>query len=107
MGTTWGADREHHALNPNPSPKQLLSDGPCDPWPGSPHGPHPSRSTALGGIGRDWLLAKGGGGGGASRVFLGGGGSKGGGWVGLWGGPPPPSGDPELLEAPKKFFGLN
>ena len=32
---------------------------------------------------------------------------KGGGWVGLWGDPPPPSGDPELLEAPKKFFGLN
>ena len=34
--------------------------------------------------------------------------SKGGGRVGLWGGtPPPPPVDPELLEAPKEFFGPN
>ena len=39
------------------------------------------------------------------RVFLKGGGGAGG-WGGLWGGiPPAPSGDPELLEAPNKFFG--
>ena len=30
-----------------------------------------------------------------------------GGWVGLWGGTPALPGDPELLEARKKFFGLN
>ena len=53
--------------------------------------------------------------GGVIRVLLKGvggwvGGSKEGRWVGLWGGsapPPPPSGDPELLEVPKKFFGPN
>ena len=41
------------------------------------------------------------------RVFLKGGGSKGCGGMGLWGGPPNPAGDPELIGAPKKFFGLN
>ena len=54
-------------------------------------------------------------GGGPGRVFLEGCAGVGiGGWVqggsvgGAVGGPPPPSaGDPELLEAPKKFFGLN
>ena len=34
------------------------------------------------------------------------GGVQGGGGGGLSGGPPP-SGDPELLKAPKQFFGLN
>ena len=52
--------------------------------------------------------------GGKSRVFLRGGGGAGGGGVvqergggGGCGGDPPPSGDPDLLEAPKIFFGLN
>ena len=46
---------------------------------------------------------------GKGRVLLrGGGGWVQGGWVGgAVGGTPPPSGDPELLEAPKKIFGLN
>ena len=45
--------------------------------------------------------------GGLAEFSLKGGGVQGG-WVGgAVGGTPPPPGDPELLEAPKKFFGLN